>query len=1215
MLIYVWKKAAYDVESLGLKNELNNVMGLAVNDVQVLQRYELEGLTDTAVDALLHQGVLVEAPVDNYSLSYEAPAGSVVFGVEPLPGQFDNRADAVMQCVGLLGENPEGVVVKTAKVYCLKGDLNAADIDRIKKYLINPVDSRELDPLKPAAKDAPVVPAPVPRVHELLGASDEKLQEIIKDYGFAMDLDDIRMIRDYFDHEEKRPPTLTEMRVLDTYWSDHCRHTTFSTQLDEVKLPAEGYGAKAMAEAFEMFKKDLKPGKPVTLMNLATAAVKALKAEGILTRLDESEEINACSIKAKVDVNGVEEDWLLMFKNETHNHPTEIEPFGGAATCLGGAIRDPLSGRAYVYQAMRVTGAGDPRQPIEKTLPGKLPQRKLTTTAAAGYSSYGNQMGLATGLVHEHYHPGFVAKRMEVGAVLGAVKEDWVRRETPAAGDIVVLLGGRTGRDGIGGASGSSKSHTEESLTTSGAEVQKGNPLTERKIQRLFRKEETIRMIKRCNDFGAGGVSVAVGELADGLIIDLDAVPRKYQGLDGTELAISESQERMAVVIEAKDKERFFALAAEENLEATVIAEVTDKGRMTMHWQGDTIVDLSREFLNCNGAEKHFTVEVEPVLDTPIVAFEDTVRGTISNINVASQKGLSERFDSTVGAGTVLMPWGGENQMTPNYVMAAKMPVLGKTNTVSLMSYGYDPYLSSRSPFHGAVMALVESMARLVSAGGSYKDCYLSLQEYFGRPGRDPKRWGKPFAAVLGAYYVQRKLSVAAIGGKDSMSGTFENLDVPPTLISFAVNTGKADKVVSSEFKKVGSTIAVLETPYDADGLPVWDKLTENFLTMEQLIQDEKLLSSVALGYGGYAATVPQLCFGNFIGADITDTEGGFQPAYGSFLVEVEDASVLPEGFRVIGKTIKDQYLFWESQSMPLHDLRRLWELPLKNVFPPRIDEADSAQDMPFTDKKITILPKGIAKPHVILPVFPGTNCEYESARRFEENGAESEIFVIKNNTMQDVAASVDALAASIRKSQIIMIPGGFSGGDEPDGSGKFIATVFRNPKVTEAVRDLMQNRDGLILGICNGFQALVKLGLVTVGDIVPQTEDMPTLTFNTIGRHLSHYARTEILSNASPWLQYVKPGEEYWVPISHGEGRFVADRALIEEYAAAGRIATVYADNPNGSVCAVEGFLSPDGRVFGKMAHSERVGENIGKNVPGLKDQQLFRAGVEYFK
>jgi phosphoribosylformylglycinamidine synthase len=1049
-----------------------------------------------------------------------------------------------------------------------------------------------------------------------------------------MDFDDIMFCQRYFRDTEKRNPTITEIKMIDTYWSDHCRHTTFSTKITEVNMPTNAPYIKDTFNQYMQARTYLgRRNKPVTLMDLATIGARQLKAEGKLDDLDESEEINACSVKITVDVDGKDEDWILMFKNETHNHPTEIEPFGGAATCLGGAIRDPLSGRSYVYQAMRVTGAANPLVPVSDTIGGKLPQRKICQGAANGYSSYGNQIGLATGHVAEVYHPGYVAKRMEIGAVLGAAPAENIRRERPAVGDVVILLGGKTGRDGCGGATGSSKSHTLESLESCGAEVQKGNAPVERKLQRLFRNPKATQMIKRCNDFGAGGVSVAIGELCDGLAINLNAVPKKYEGLDGTEIAISESQERMAVVVAAEDKEAFIKLAGDENLQATHVANVTDTNRLQMSWNDNIIVDLSRDFLNSNGAEKETKITVtEPVTTfTRGLADEpDTWVNLLSDLNVCSQKGLIEKFDSTIGAGTVLMPFGGVYQMSPSQAMAAKIPVLkGDTKTCSLMGWGFNPNISEKSPYHGAIDAVVESVSKIVAAGGSYKHCWLTFQEYFERTQNDPKRWGKPLSALLGAYKAQIELNCASIGGKDSMSGTFEHIDVPPTLVSFAVSTAKADKIVSTEFKSAGNDVILIKPKYNENGLIDFTSLKQCYEKVEALIEAGAVNSSWTLGFGGVAEGVAKMCFGNKIGFTFTSKLSPalmFEPCYGAFILELKGKASEEDGHFVLGRTIDEYKIYTVDYPVSMTNLERAWEGKLESVYPCRIETTTEKPQTYRYKRTGNIIPAyHAAKPRVLIPVFPGTNCEYDTAKAFERAGAVAKTIVIKNLSAQDIESSVSAVAQMIKESQIIMIPGGFSGGDEPEGSGKFITAFFRNPEIKEAVHELLKKRDGLMLGICNGFQALIKLGLVPYGEIVDMTDESATLTFNTIARHQSCMVNTRIASNKSPWLYGCEVGDIHSVAVSHGEGRFVASQSLIQQLAKSGQIATQYVDtmgnpsmdiryNPNTSMEAIEGITSPDGRVFGKMGHSERMGSYISKNVPGEKDQKIFESGVKYF-
>ncbi|MBO5449429.1 MAG: phosphoribosylformylglycinamidine synthase [Ruminococcus sp.] len=1232
--IYVEKKPGFAVEADSLLEGIRSALGLEkLTGLRIINRYDAEGLS--SADFKLAVPVVFSEPAVDVTYDHLPAVGinEHIIAAEYLPGQFDQRADSCAQCISLLtaGKRP---AIKSARIYVVSGNLTDEELSRIKAYIINPVESREASLDCFDTLDIKYdIPTEVKTVDGFISKSTEELEDMLTSLGLAMDLDDIRFCQQYFRDSEKRDPTITEIRMIDTYWSDHCRHTTFSTIVDNVDIEPE-YVADTFAD-YVNARKDLYAGrtdKPITLMDLACIGAKQLKKAGLLKDLDESEEINACSVKIKVDVNGTDEDWLLMFKNETHNHPTEIEPFGGAATCLGGAIRDPLSGRSYVYQAMRVTGAGNPLVPVEDTIEGKLPQRKLVVGAANGYSSYGNQIGLATGHVSEIYHPGYVAKRMEIGAVIGAAPESNVRRERPAPEDIVILLGGRTGRDGCGGATGSSKSHNLHSLESCGAEVQKGNAPEERKLQRLFRNPEVTAMIKRCNDFGAGGVSVAIGELADGLMINLDSVTKKYDGLDGTELAISESQERMAVVIAKADLEKFMAEAAKENLEATMVARVTEEPRLKMNWNGKIIVDLSREFLNSNGAEKHTDISVPAPVFADEKGGEDTAdrwEAMISNLNICSQKGLVERFDSTIGAGTVLMPYGGKYQNTPTQAMAAKLPVLdGETTTASVMGWGFDPFLSSISPYHGAMSAVVESVSKVVAAGGTYEHCWLTFQEYFERTQNTPSRWGKPFAALLGAYKAQIELGCAAIGGKDSMSGTFENIDVPPTLVSFAVSTAKTDKVISQEFKKAGSQVILIRPDYDENNLVDFDSLKAVFKKVEKLISEGKALSCWSVAYGGVSEAIAKMSFGNKIGFKFTGKvapEELFRARYGSFVIELAEGTQTDE--RVIGVTTEDYTIVSDSYTVDLDKLQRLWENKLEPVYPVHVKEPAEKPEIYSYSVTERVAPKiRVAKPKVLIPVFPGTNCEYDTARQFEKAGAEAEIFVVRNLTEQAIRESVEAMEEKIRQSQIVMLPGGFSGGDEPDGSGKFIVSFLRNPRLTDAIHDLLKNRDGLMLGICNGFQALIKLGLVPYGEIVDMRDDSPTLTFNTIARHQSKMVNTRIASNKSPWLAGCETGDIHSIAISHGEGRFVASAEEIARLAENGQIATQYVDfegnptfdihcNPNTSFQAIEGITSPDGRVLGKMGHSERIGGGVCINVPGVKDQKIFESGVNYFK
>ena len=1218
--VYVEKKAGLDNESRALLGEIKGILGIeSVTGVRVLNRYDVEHIDEALFNACVTT-VFSEPQTDDVYFEQPAHEG-VVFAVEYLPGQFDQRADSAAQCVQMIAQcdRPN---VRSAHVYLLEGNVSAEDVAAIKHHVINPVESREAALELPETLDMEyTVPEAVAVIEGFTELDEAGLQAMIGDMGLAMDLADIRMVRDYF-RSENRQPTITEIRVLDTYWSDHCRHTTFNTIIDSVSFESEEI--QKTWDAYIGTRKELGRTKPICLMDLGTIAAKALKKSGQLTKLDESEEINACTVKMKVTVDGEEQDWLLLFKNETHNHPTEIEPFGGAATCIGGAIRDPLSGRSYVYAAMRVTGAADPTVPVSETISGKLPQRTIVTKAAAGYSSYGNQIGLATGLVDEIYHPGYAAKRMEVGAVIAAAPAANVRREVPADGDVVILLGGRTGRDGCGGATGSSKAHTEESLTTCGAEVQKGNAPEERKLQRLFRNPEASRMIKRCNDFGAGGVSVAVGELADGLNINLNAVPRKYEGLDGTELAISESQERMAVVVAAEDAERFAALADEENLESTLIAKVTAEPRLVMHWNGQTIVDLSRAFLDTNGAEKHVDIEVAaPAAYEPVKvdSFTAGMESVSADLNSCIKRGLVERFDSTIGTGTVLMPFGGKHQLTPAQCMVHRVSVeKGHTDNCSFMAWGYDPYISEKSPYHGAYLAVVESVSKMVAAGAKFEDVYLSFQEYFERLRTDAKRWGKPMAALLGAYRAQMELGIAAIGGKDSMSGSFEQLDVPPTLISFAVTTGNVNEVVSGEFKAAGRRVAWLRPELGEDGLPTAESLKDCFDKVYGCAKTAVYTPTRT----GVADAVAKMCLGNGLGfryADDITVDEIFAPAFGSFIIETEDEIGV-----TLGYTTDDGALTLGGEKVEMCRLLALSEGKLEDVYPTRAGKDFEVSNVNYT-AGCTLAPAiKAARPRVLIPVFPGTNCEYDTARAFREAGADPEIFVVRNLTAAAVSESVEAFAKKLQQANIVFLPGGFSGGDEPDGSGKFITAFFRNGAVADGVRELLNHRDGLMGGICNGFQALIKLGLVPYGDIRDMDAECPTLTFNTIARHQSRIVRVRVASNLSPWLQEAQVGGVYNVPISHGEGRFLASDELVAKLAANGQIATQYADldgnattdilfNPNGSVLAVEGITSPDGRVFGKMGHAERYVRGLYQNVPGDYDIGMFRSAVKYFK
>ena len=1226
--IYVEKKPQFAVDGGAVLADLNVALGIkTVENVRIINRYDCEKLPKENFEAAVPT-VFSEPPVDEVYYELPKPAADErMFAVEFLPGQFDQRADSAAQCIQMLcpGERP---VVKYAKIYVLKGKISDDEFARIKHYLINAVESRECGFDKYDTLEVKyTIPTSVETLTGFINKTDAELADFVVHYGLAMDNDDIKFCQDYF-KSEHRDPTITEIRMIDTYWSDHCRHTTFGTIIDNADIKPS-YIADTYAE-YKADRHELgRDNKPLCLMDIATLAAKKLKKDGILKDLDESEEINACSVRIKVDVDGRDEDWLLMFKNETHNHPTEIEPFGGAATCLGGAIRDPLSGRSYVYQAMRVTGASDPLLPVEKTIKGKLPPRKITTTAAAGYSSYGNQIGLATGHVAEIYHPGYMAKRMEIGAVIGAAPAENVRRERPAPGDIIILLGGRTGRDGCGGATGSSKAHSIQSLDTCGAEVQKGNAPEERKLQRLFRNPDATKLIKRCNDFGAGGVSVAIGELADGLEIDLNAVPKKYDGLDGTELAISESQERMAVVVAPEDADKFRALASKENLESTPVAVVKSEPRLRMNWNGRTIVDISREFLNSNGAEKHTDVAVPDVKVSYSTGRKNTSadwEGMVTDLNICSQRGLVQRFDSTIGGATVLMPFSGKTQQTPVQAMAAKLPVLNaKTDTTSIMAWGFDPAVSTQSPYHGAVCAVVESIAKVVAAGGTYEHCWLTFQEYFERTQGKPERWGKPFAALLGAYRAQLEMGCGAIGGKDSISGTFEHIDVPPTLVSFAVSTAKAPDVISAEFKAAGHKIGYIAPKYDENGLPVFDSVKEVFRTVEKLIKDKMAVSVWSIAHGGVAEGIFKMSLGNQIGAKLdklTDEEL-FTPVYGAFIMELTGEA---DGVKTIGETVADYTITSGDVKLDVASLEKKWNGVLEPIFKAQLPEKPAPEKISYTGGcELKHSSVKVAKPRVLIPVFPGTNCEYDMSNAFNRYGGDSEIFVIRNLSAQDMEDSVSEFTKHIENSQIIAIPGGFSGGDEPEGSAKFINAFFRNPKIKDAVESMLYARDGLMIGICNGFQALIKLGLVPFGKIVPLTAESPTLTYNTIGRHQSQLTLTRICTNKSPWLSCCNVGDIHNIPISHGEGRFVAPESVIKQLIANGQVATQYVDlngnptmdvafNPNSSMYAIEGIISPDGRVLGKMGHTERLTDNVAKNVSGNKEQLLFKGGVDYF-
>ncbi|MDU5881278.1 MAG: phosphoribosylformylglycinamidine synthase [Clostridium perfringens] len=1260
-MVFVEKKAGFNVESQILLKDFKDNLGIeALEDVRVLNKYILGDMEEEQYVRTVNT-ILSEAPVDRvYEENFEIGQDEIAFGVEYLPGQYDQRADSASECIMLLTEE-EKVPVKSSKVIILKGNLNEEEIKKIKSYYINPVDSREVSPLSKVLEENLEEPNEVQVLDGFLNLNEEGLKNFHREKSLAMSLEDLKMIRDYFKSED-RNPTITEIKVIDTYWSDHCRHTTFETIIKDVYIE-EGKYSEPIKKAYEDYKNSRAyvygenlNNKEVKLMDLATIAMKELRKRGKLDDLDVSEEINACSINIEIETDKGTEEYLLMFKNETHNHPTEIEPFGGAATCLGGAIRDPLSGRSYVYQAMRVTGSADPTVEICETLKGKLPQRKITLGAAHGYSSYGNQIGLATGQVSEIYHPNYAAKRMEVGAVIAATPKENVIRLEPSKGDIVILLGGRTGRDGIGGATGSSKEHTEESINQCGAEVQKGNAPTERKIQRLFRNKEVAQMIKRCNDFGAGGVSVAIGELCRGIDIDLNKVPKKYEGLDGTELAISESQERMAVVISSENADRFIKLSEDENLEATIVAEVTDTDRLRMNWKDKTIVDIKRSFLDTNGAKQEISLKVKSPSVYPYEIKNCDVKEewlkSLRNLNVCSQKGLIERFDSTIGGGTVLMPLGGKYQLTPAEGMAAKIPVLGgESKDASLMTYGFNPYLGVWSPFHMAFYSVIESVTKISAMGGDYKKVRLTFQEYFEKLLRDEEKWGKPFAALLGAYKAQMDLGLPAIGGKDSMSGSFGELNVPPTLVSFAVGLEKASRIISPEFKNIGSTLVLMKGEKLEDGTLEMEGFKNNLEKLYELIGEEKVVSAYSLKFGGVSEGITKMSLGNKIGAILNNIskEELFGFNYGSLILEVKEGVNLEDEFKgtnykVIGSTIKDGVIKCEEYDfeVSLKELEKAYEEKLEGVFKSKTeDKEECVSDLISNDKDgASILNNGqmhieeklkskitrVEKPRVVIPVFPGTNCEYDCRRAFEKEGAEVSEVIIRNLNKEALIDSINMLKKEIDKSQIIMLPGGFSAGDEPDGSAKFIATIFRNPKIKDSVMKLLNERDGLILGICNGFQALIKLGLLPYGKIIDIEEDMATLTYNNINRHMSSIVRTKITSKKSPWFNEVSLGEVHSIPISHGEGRFVAPEALIKELVENDQIATQYVDlegnmamnmpyNPNGSSLAIEGITSRDGRILGKMGHSERIGENLYKNIPGEFDQKLFKSGVDYFR
>ena len=1237
---YTEKRKGFDSASQSLCSSMRELLEIpALTYVRELCRYDVEGI-DAETYAKAKNIVFSEPMVDDcYDEQYPMPKGDCrILAVEPLPGQYDQRSDSCAQCIQLMtqGERPK---VAAAHIYVLGGKLTDEELDKIRGYLINPVDSREASAAKPETLEANyAIPTEVDTVEGFISMDAAALEQMRISLGLAMELDDLQFLQSYFAGEEKRDPTITEVRMIDTYWSDHCRHTTFLTEIDEStiddQMVLDAYN-RYLAGRVEVYGEEKAAKRPVTLMDIGTIAGKVLKKRGCLPNLDESEEINACSIRINATVDGKKEPWLLMFKNETHNHPTEIEPFGGAATCLGGAIRDPLSGRSYVYQAMRVTGAGDPTVPLSETLEHKLPQRKLCTTAAAGYSSYGNQIGLATGLVHEIYHPGYVAKRMEIGAVVGAAPIENVIREVPDPGDIVILLGGRTGRDGCGGATGSSKSHTTESLETCGAEVQKGNPPEERKIQRLFRNPEATRMIRRCNDFGAGGVSVAIGELADGLDINLNAVPKKYDGLDGTELAISESQERMAVVVAKENVEKFIEMANEENIEATVVAVVTDTNRLRMTWNGNTIVDVSRDFLNTNGASKHTKAHVSP-LPTPSIEvpteganLKEKILNLSSKLNICLERGLTERFDGSIGASSVFMPYGGKNQLTPTQVMAATLPTAGQCSTASVMGFGFDPYYMEQNPYLGASSSVIESMARLVAAGCDYNTAYLTFQEYFEHLNRDPEKFGTPLAALLGAYDAQIMLGRAAIGGKDSMSGTYDDMHVPPTLVSFAIAPEEADNLVSPEFKQAGHPVYFLDATYFMDGSPDYAAIRNTWETVQALIARGKVAASWALSAGGIAEGIVKMSVGNDIGFTFAPTftpDGLFLKNYGGILIEAtEELENMP--LWLIGMTTDKPEIDAFGEIIPLADLKQSLEGTLESVFPTRADASDDKLVKPVYTERNTKAPAvKTARPAAVIPVFPGTNCEYDTAKAVETAGGEAKIVVVRNLSHDALMRSAEELEQAIRGSQMMILPGGFSGGDEPDGSGKFIASFLRAPAIKDAVHDLLNNRDGLMLGICNGFQALIKLGLVPYGEIRDLDDTCPTLTYNLIGRHQSRYVQTRVASVKSPWLSSCEVGDVHSIAISHGEGRFVAPQAEIDRLVANGQVAFQYVDfngepsmdiafNPNGSMCAIEGITSPDGRVLGKMGHTERYTKYVGQNIFGEKYQPIFENGVKYFK
>lgn len=1224
--IFVEKKDGFNNEAKSLYSDITEFLGIKrLNKLRIFNRYDAENISEKIFDYAI-KTVFSEPQLDNVYKELNINK-AFVFATEYLPGQFDQRAESASQCIQIISQGKKPLI-KTAKIYALYGNLTKKDIEEIKKYIINPVEMREANFLKPGTlKEKYKIPKTVKMLKGFINLKDNELFDFIKSYDLAMDFDDLKFCREYF-LSEKRNPTITEIKVIDTYWSDHCRHTTFLTIIDNVEFEDELL--QKTYKEYLTIRKELKNNKPICLMDLATVLIKYFKKNGKLKKLDESEEINACSVKINIEIDGKTENWILLFKNETHNHPTEIEPFGGAATCIGGAIRDPLSGRGYVYGAMRITGAANPTVSISKTLKGKLPQRKIVTTAAEGYSSYGNQIGLATGIVDEIYHKGYLAKHMEIGAVIAAVPEKNIKRKKPIAGDVVILIGGSTGRDGCGGATGSSKSHTEESIEICGAEVQKGNAPEERKLQRLFRNPKVSKLIKKCNDFGAGGVSVAIGELAYGIDINLNAILKKYEGLDGTELAISESQERMAVVIDKKDIEKFLSFAKEENLQAVKVATIKKESKLTMFWNGKKIVDISREFLNSNGAKKHINAKIKSIKNFDKKIPKDFVKGYKSlllDINVCSKRGLSERFDSTIGAGTVLMPFGGKFQLTPIQAMVQKISVEKKeTNNCSLMSYGFNPFIMEKSPYHGAYFSVIESVCKLIATGSDFKEIYLTFQEYFEKLGKDKNRWGKPLAALLGAFKAQKELGICAIGGKDSMSGSFENINVPPTLVSFAISTAKTKNIISPEFKKSKNKVYLIKPKYDKNGLPETKSLLSIFYKINNLMKNKKILSCYTLTYGGIAEAVYKMCIGNGFGFEYNSKislKDLFKYNYGGFIIESEEN--IDEIY--LGKIISEKYISYKKEKIDLKKLSLIYENKLEKIYSCNIKiDKKPIKNFSYETKNRIVSKIKIAKPKVIIPVFPGTNCEYESAKAFEYAGAKAKIMVINNLSSDDIKKSVDNFSKELKTSQIIFIPGGFSGGDEPDGSGKFMTAFFRNHIIKEETTELLDKRGGLILGICNGFQALIKLGLVPFGKIIETDENCPTLTFNEISRHQSKIVRTRIASNKSPWLSYMNVGDIVSVPISHGEGRFIASEDLIKKLSENGQIATQYVDfegnasndirfNPNGSIHAIEGITSPDGRVFGKMGHSERIGNGLYKNVLGNYDIKMFKSAVEYFK